>query len=114
LHRGQIPVFPPANGNGEHCVSAGQPVLIEIAGLTKRFGSFTAVDNISFSVAQGEVLGFLGPNGAGKSTTMRMLAGFMIPSAGTARICGHDVQGDGVAHAAYSDSCRRARRPIPK
>jgi ABC-2 type transport system ATP-binding protein len=76
---------------------AGQPVLIEIAGLTKRFGSFTAVDNISFNVAQGEVLGFLGPNGAGKSTTMRMLAGFMIPTAGTARICGHDVQGDGVA-----------------
>jgi ABC-2 type transport system ATP-binding protein len=72
-------------------------VLIEIAGLTKRFGSFTAVDNISFNVAQGEVLGFLGPNGAGKSTTMRMLAGFMIPSAGTARICGHDVQDNGVA-----------------
>ena len=75
----------------------GQPVLIEIAGLTKRFGSFTAVDNVSFNVARGEVLGFLGPNGAGKSTTMRMLAGFMIPTAGTARICGHDVQTDGVA-----------------
>jgi len=75
----------------------GQPVLIEIAGLTKRFGSFTAVDNVGFNVARGEVLGFLGPNGAGKSTTMRMLAGFMIPTAGTARICGHDVQGDGVA-----------------
>ena len=75
----------------------GQPVLIEIDGLTKRFGSFTAVDNVSFSVARGEVLGFLGPNGAGKSTTMRMLAGFMIPTAGTARICGHDVQTDGVA-----------------
>jgi ABC-2 type transport system ATP-binding protein len=75
----------------------GQPVLIEIAGLTKRFGSFTAVDAVSFSVARGEVLGFLGPNGAGKSTTMRMLAGFMIPTAGTARICGHDVQTGGVA-----------------
>ena len=75
----------------------GQPVLIEIAGLTKRFGSFTAVDNVTFTVARGEVLGFLGPNGAGKSTTMRMLAGFMIPTAGTARICGHDVQTDGVA-----------------
>jgi len=72
-------------------------VLIQIAGLTKRFGSFTAVDDISFNVARGEVLGFLGPNGAGKSTTMRMLAGFMIPTAGTARICGHDVQGSGVA-----------------
>ena len=75
----------------------GQPVLIEIDGLTKRFGTFTAVDNVSFNVARGEVLGFLGPNGAGKSTTMRMLAGFMIPTAGTARICGHDVQTDGVA-----------------
>jgi ABC-2 type transport system ATP-binding protein len=74
----------------------GQPVLIEIAGLTKRFGSFTAVDSVSFAMARGEVLGFLGPNGAGKSTTMRMLAGFMIPTAGTARICGHDVQTDGV------------------
>jgi ABC-2 type transport system ATP-binding protein len=75
----------------------GRPVLIEIAGLTKRFGTFTAVDNVTFEVARGEVLGFLGPNGAGKSTTMRMLAGFMIPTAGTARICGHDVQTDGVA-----------------
>lgn len=74
-----------------------EPVLIEIAGLTKRFGGFTAVDDVSFRVARGEVLGFLGPNGAGKSTTMRMLAGFMIPTAGIARICGHDVQADGVA-----------------
>ena len=76
---------------------SGEPVLIEIDGLTKRFGGFTAVDHVSFRVARGEVLGFLGPNGAGKSTTMRMLAGFMIPTAGTARICGHDVQTDGVA-----------------
>ncbi|HEX3349019.1 MAG TPA: ABC transporter ATP-binding protein [Acetobacteraceae bacterium] len=66
--------------------------LIEIEGLTKRFGSFTAVDDVSFNVARGEVLGFLGPNGAGKSTTMKMLAGFVTPTAGTARICGYDVQ----------------------
>ena len=71
--------------------------LIDIDGLTKRFGSFTAVDDVSFQVRRGEVLGFLGPNGAGKSTTMRMLAGFMIPSAGTARILDHDVQTDSVA-----------------
>jgi ABC-2 type transport system ATP-binding protein len=71
--------------------------LIEIEGLTKRFGSFTAVDDVSFSVARGEVVGFLGPNGAGKSTTMRMLAGFMLPSAGTARICGHDIVDKPVA-----------------
>ncbi len=73
------------------------PALIQITGLTKRFGGFTAVDNVSFEVRRGEVLGFLGPNGAGKSTTMRMLAGFMTPTAGVARIQGHDVQADGVA-----------------
>ncbi len=73
------------------------PALIEIIGLTKRFGGFTAVDDISFKVERGEVLGFLGPNGAGKSTTMRMLAGFITPSAGTARICGFDVQSQGVS-----------------
>jgi ABC-2 type transport system ATP-binding protein len=77
--------------------ASDQPALIEIQGLTKRFGDFTAVDDVSFTVRRGEVLGFLGPNGAGKSTTMRMLAGFMIPTAGTARIAGHDVQTDGVA-----------------
>ncbi len=65
--------------------------LIEIERLTKRFGAFTAVDDVSFTVAKGEVVGFLGPNGAGKSTTMRMLAGFMTPTSGTARICGDDV-----------------------
>jgi ABC-2 type transport system ATP-binding protein len=79
--------------SGEETVAA----LIEIDGLTKRFGSFTAVDNVSFSVARGEVLGFLGPNGAGKSTTMRMVAGFVTPTRGTARVCGHDVLMDSVA-----------------
>ncbi|MBY0336732.1 MAG: ABC transporter ATP-binding protein [Acetobacteraceae bacterium] len=68
--------------------------LIEIERLTKRFGGFTAVDGVSFSVRRGEVVGFLGPNGAGKSTTMRMLAGFITPTSGTARICGHDVQAE--------------------
>ena len=82
---------------GSALSAANQSALIEVDGLTKRFGSFTAVDHVSFRVMKGEVLGFLGPNGAGKSTTMRMLAGFMIPTAGTARICGHDVQSDGVA-----------------
>ena len=77
--------------------TSDRPPLIEIDGLTKCFGSFMAVDNVSFSVRRGEVLGFLGPNGAGKSTTMRMLAGFMIPTAGTARIQGHDVQTASVA-----------------
>jgi ABC-2 type transport system ATP-binding protein len=65
--------------------------MIAIDGLVKRFGPFTAVDGISFSVARGEVLGFLGPNGAGKSTTMKMITGFLSPSAGSASVCGHDV-----------------------
>jgi len=65
--------------------------LIEIERLTKRFGAFTAVDDVSFTVDRGEVVGFLGPNGAGKSTTMKMLAGFVTPTSGTARIVGHDV-----------------------
>ena len=65
--------------------------LIEIKRLAKHFGSIEAVRGISFTVDRGEVLGFLGPNGAGKSTTMKMLAGFLTPSSGTASICGHDV-----------------------
>ena len=71
--------------------------MIVIDGLTKHFGPFTAVDNIGFSVARGEVLGFLGPNGAGKSTTMKMITGFLAPSAGSARICGHDIVKDTLA-----------------
>jgi ABC-2 type transport system ATP-binding protein len=71
--------------------------LIEIDHLSKSFGDIQAVRDISFTVARGEVLGFLGPNGAGKSTTMKMLAGFLTPSAGTARIRGHDIQTDGIA-----------------
>ena len=65
--------------------------MIEIDNLGKRFGAIQAVDGISLKVAMGEVLGFLGPNGAGKSTTMKMIAGFLAPSAGTARVCGFDV-----------------------
>ncbi|WP_397380142.1 ABC transporter ATP-binding protein [Pseudomonas sp.] len=68
--------------------------MIEIKNLSKRFAQHTAVDNLSFSVSPGEVLGFLGPNGAGKSTTMKMLTGFLAPSAGTASILGFDIQKD--------------------
>ena len=66
--------------------------LLEIEGLTKRFGPITAVDNISFSVDRGEVLGFLGPNGAGKSTTMKMITGYLSPTAGKIMVCGNDVR----------------------
>lgn len=70
--------------------------MITIEGLTKRFGPFIAVDKISFSVGNGEVLGFLGPNGAGKSTTMKMLTGYLPITAGSAAVCGHDVVGESL------------------
>ena len=65
--------------------------MITVEKLTKSFGPKLAVDNISFSVQKGEVLGFLGPNGAGKSTSMRMITGFLPPSAGKVSVCGFDV-----------------------
>ena len=65
--------------------------MVEIDHLSKFFGDFRAVDDISLTVSKGEVLGFLGPNGAGKTTTMRMVCGFLTPTSGTARVCGHDV-----------------------
>lgn len=71
--------------------------MLEIQGLTKAFGPFTAVDNVSFAVQSGEVLGFLGPNGAGKSTTMKMVTGFLPPTSGTAVVCGADVTRDPIA-----------------
>ncbi len=70
--------------------------LVEIKSLSKRFGPLVAVDDVSFAVDRGEVLGFLGPNGAGKSTTMRMITGFLTPSAGTVSVCGHDVAADPI------------------
>ena len=71
--------------------------LVEARGLNKRFGDMTAVDDVSLSVARGEVVGFLGPNGAGKSTTMKMITGFLEPDTGTAEVGGHDVWRDPVA-----------------
>jgi ABC-2 type transport system ATP-binding protein len=68
--------------------------MIKTEQLTKRYDSLTAVDDVSFQVGPGEVLGFLGPNGAGKTTTMRMLAGFVTPTSGRANICGHDVESE--------------------
>ena len=71
--------------------------MIEINHLTKRYGNFAAVDDISFNVEPGQVLGFLGPNGAGKSTTMKMITGFLTPTAGSVSVCGHDVQSAPIA-----------------
>jgi ABC-2 type transport system ATP-binding protein len=70
---------------------------IEAKQLCKNYGSLVAVDHLSFEVGAGEVLGFLGPNGAGKSTTMKMLTGFLAPTAGTALINGHDIVSDSLA-----------------
>ena len=66
-------------------------VLIEVEKLSKSFGPFIAVDDISFTLKRGEVLGFLGPNGAGKTTTMRMITGFLSPTKGKISVCGNDV-----------------------
>ena len=71
--------------------------MIELDRLTKRFGALVAVDDVSMTVARGEVLGFLGPNGAGKSTTMKIVAGFLEPTSGSATVCGHNVMAEPVA-----------------
>jgi len=71
----------------------GRP-MIEAVGLSKSFGRFMAIEDVSFNIHQGEVVAFLGPNGAGKSTTMRLLTGYLAPSAGVARIAGHDMATD--------------------
>ena len=72
-------------------------LTIKASSLSRNFGGIVAVDHLSFEVGSGEVLGFLGPNGAGKSTTMKMLTGFLAPSAGTATIDGHDIINDSLA-----------------
>jgi len=71
--------------------------MIETRQLTRRYGDLIAVDGISFKLEPGRVLGFLGPNGAGKSTTMKMIAGFLAPTSGSASVCGHDVVDDAIA-----------------
>ena len=71
--------------------------MITTKNLTKRYGEKLAVDDLTFTVKPGEVLGFLGANGAGKSTTMRMIAGFISPTAGEVTVCGHDVESEAVA-----------------
>jgi len=80
---------------------------IEVEHLTKRFGNFCAVDQVSFAVAHGEVFGLLGPNGAGKSTLIRMLTTLVLPSAGSARVGGHDVLRE-------ADAVRRCIGVIPQ
>src|SRR5205823_1120935 len=72
----------------------GRSAMIQIKGLTKRFGTLTAVDNLSLEIGPGEVFGFIGPNGAGKSTTMKILACLLEPDEGSAKVGGLDVTRD--------------------
>ena len=65
--------------------------MVQVEGLTKLYGEFTAVNELSFSIQPGEVVGLVGPNGAGKTTTLRCLAGIIPPTRGTVRVCGHDI-----------------------
>jgi ABC-2 type transport system ATP-binding protein len=76
------------------------PAMIEAVGLSKYYGDFAAIEDVSFSIPQGQVVAFLGPNGAGKSTTMKLLTGYLAPSAGLARIAGHDMAVDRLAGSA--------------
>jgi ABC-2 type transport system ATP-binding protein len=78
----------------------GQP-MIEAQGLSKFYGTFAAIRNVSFTVPRGQVAAFLGPNGAGKSTTMKILTGYLAPTSGTARVAGLDVAAQRLEAAAY-------------
>lgn len=73
------------------------PAMIEAIGLSKFFGDFAAIRDVTFRVSQGEVVAFLGPNGAGKSTTMKLLTGYWSPTSGVAKIAGHDMARDRLA-----------------
>ncbi len=78
-----------------------RPAMVEAERLTKYYGEFAAIRDITFQVHQGEVVALLGPNGAGKSTTMKLLTGYLAPSGGVARIAGHDMATDRLAGAAH-------------
>src|SRR5438309_12080242 len=94
-----------SSGNG-HTSSAGvAPKAIEVEHIVKKYGDFTAVDDVSFDVKEEEIFGLLGPNGAGKSTLIRMMTTLIPITAGTARIAGHDVQKDPDAEIGRA-SCR--------
>jgi ABC-2 type transport system ATP-binding protein len=85
-----------ANPSAAHATS-DSPALVEVDGLSKSYGSIRALDDVSFRVEEGQIVGFLGPNGAGKSTTLRILAGFLPGDRGVVRVAGHDVRRDSLA-----------------
>src|ERR1700747_3006510 len=78
-------------------VDESRPAMIEAIGLSKYYGDFTAIQDVNFKIHRGEVVAFLGPNGAGKSTTMKLLTGYLSPTAGVAKIAGHDMAQDRLA-----------------
>jgi ABC-2 type transport system ATP-binding protein len=84
--------------------------MVRLDRLAKRFGPVRAVEEVSFALRRGEVLGFLGPNGAGKSTTMRMLTGFIPPSAGSASVMGFDIVRRPIEAKRTWATCPRAPR----
>src|SRR5271157_1862660 len=96
-----------AEFNGRSEVAADAPNAIEVEHIVKRYGEFTAVDDISFAVKEGEIFGLLGPNGAGKSTLIRMMTTLIPISSGSARVAGHDVAHD-------PESVRRTIGVIPQ
>ena len=87
--------------------------MIEAVGLSKYYGPFVAVHDISFSVPQGQIVAFLGPNGAGKTTMMRMITGYLAPSGGSATIAGFDVRRERIAAARHLGYLPRTGRCIP-
>jgi branched-chain amino acid transport system ATP-binding protein len=87
--------------------------LLEVAGLTKKFGGFTAVDDVSFSVAPGEILGLLGPNGSGKSTTFNCVAGMLKPTTGSVRFDGQEIGGRTAAEVCHAGIGRTFQIPRP-
>jgi ABC-2 type transport system ATP-binding protein len=88
-----------ADAKAQPAAGTSAKPMIEAIGLSKFYGRFAAVRDVSFRINQGEVVAFLGPNGAGKSTTMKLLTGYLAPSEGTARIAGHDTATDRIAAA---------------
>src|SRR5918995_1490073 len=95
------PARPPRCHNPPPAAAREEPRMIHVRNLTKYYGDYVAVRDVSFEVARGQVVGFLGPNGAGKSTTLRILVGFLGATSGRARIEGHDI-------AEQPDAARRA------
>ncbi|TAK42572.1 MAG: ATP-binding cassette domain-containing protein, partial [Betaproteobacteria bacterium] len=87
--------------------------MLEVSGLTKRFGGFTAVGNVSFRVEDGEILGLIGPNGSGKSTTFNLIAGLHAPSEGSVRLRGAEIGGSAPAAICHRGIARTFQIPRP-